>query len=88
MERPKSEHMFGMMLESFHDLPSWKQIAIVACTVVLSPWLLFVGALVLLALSPMVLFGQLAGDMGRAPLRRKLSGIAKRAVHRTELFYA
>ena len=88
MERPNSEHVLGMMLESFRDLPSWKQVAIVACTVVLSPWLLFVGALVMLALSPMVIFGQLVGDMGRAPLRHEVRGMAQQAVRRTKRFYA
>ena len=88
MDSTRETGLLTSAVASFRELPGWEKIVVIVACAALSPLLALVGALVLLALFPLMLVGRYEGDLGAAPLQRDIAARVRRQQRRTERYYA
>jgi hypothetical protein len=70
--------MMSMLIASFGALPPWKKALLVGSLLMIWPFALFVGFVVLLSSIPIFLFGRWEGELGERPLLHEAEALAER----------
>ncbi len=88
MEAELETGLFGTLVGAFGELPLWKQMAIVASSVLLSPAIVLIGSLVLFSVFPFLLLGKLEGDVGGGSITKDIVTAAAHRNEATKQYYA
>jgi hypothetical protein len=87
-QTPREPTMLRMLVASYRALPGWKKALMIASTLFIWPWMLFIATITALSSIPIFLFGRWEGELGKRPLLDEAEHLVRRRRTLTHHYYA